>query len=175
MIQYRNNDKGNQANEEDALVRRVLIEECMHGKTIAGRRVYVAHWGNPSGSSLTSYFNTFVNMVYLRLEFTRAMRLKCPTAPFSEYDRFVRDRLYGDDGVVTIRRSSPVSFQNVVTEIRKMGVTIGHPTVANALPCEGSITDIVILKRRFAITPIALGQYRPQLDKTSIIEMNVGL
>jgi len=90
--------------DENALVRQVLMDEMVHTVQIANNLVYVKHRGNPSGNPLTVIINSLVGAYYLRLVWRMSceQRGRLDLRALKNYDKYVRDSIYGDDNIVAV-------------------------------------------------------------------------
>lgn len=81
--------------EQNALIRRMLMVEICEARHLLYDFVYTVYSSNPSGNGMTSIINSFVQLVMMYVVLVHD--LKIPSSDFAL-------AIYGDDGVVCIRR-----------------------------------------------------------------------
>jgi hypothetical protein len=86
---------------ENQLVRRVLAEGLFAGFRLAGRHLYKADHGMPSGTPLTAIGNSVINSFLMRCVFKLANYLHEPNELIN-FDGNVREKYYGDDNLLRV-------------------------------------------------------------------------
>ena len=86
----------------DDMVRKVLIDECIHTIQLARNSLYLTNQGNPSGNFMTIILNTFVNMCYLMFAWIKVAPSHLRN--FVSFRQWVRVACVGDDNIVSVER-----------------------------------------------------------------------
>jgi hypothetical protein len=79
-------------------MRRLLSDEIVHTNQLVFNTLYTTHQGNPSGNPLTVILNSMVNAMYLRTAYASLVGIGNKLS----YDNEVRDKIYGDDNIVSV-------------------------------------------------------------------------
>jgi hypothetical protein len=141
---------------ENAMVRRVLIEEAVHTVTVCGNLVYVKHQGLPSGFPLTADINSIVNWIYLGYCWRRIMRVhKKEWIHMEWFKQLVRAIVYGDDNVVAVHPKA-LEFYNhtsVSEEFQRIGINYTMADKGAASIPWQPIRELSFLKRGFVSHP----------------------
>jgi hypothetical protein len=152
---------------ENALVREVLLESCMHRNTIVGDCFYVAHWGNPSGGLLTPVFNGVAGALYVR-EFYAHLY---PDKNFSDFNNEVRDFNHGDDVVMTKSPLIEYDLAEYADRLSAIGVTV-TPARKDSSEIEWvDLSHVDFLKRKFVRLTMRPGIVFAALEETSMLKL----
>jgi hypothetical protein len=159
---------------ENKVVRRVLVESCMHRFAQAIDLLYQVFAGNPSGGGLTTHFNCFVNATYLRESWLAIQSI--PTTKVAElrtllrtFDDLFKDKNYGDDLLVATKASRSI-FKQMVDFLQTIGVVLTDADKSGGEFKIRKLEELTFLKHKFAWIP-ALRQYRGKFSLEDIHEM----
>jgi hypothetical protein len=139
-------------------VREVLFEELVNSRHIMNGVVYEWVGSNASGNPLTTVLNSWCNLVLLRyatLKCVDKMHIKLALPFLRDIDSHIRYMVYGDDNLISVRRSSP--FINLVTQnsltnaFDEMGLDYTDESKSGGeIDQNRSIYDVSFLKRKWA-------------------------
>lgn len=159
----------------NARIRRVLVEEMIHTRSFIGNFVYQKHGGMPSGSALTSIFNTIVHAIYTRCVFLIVMKKygHPELANMKTFNERVADSSLGDDGVVATDDVILQTFNRVTAAqaYTELGI---HCTDARKLEVLGRyepIESLTFLKRGWKRHPTYPDRMLAPIDVNSIYEL----
>jgi hypothetical protein len=133
-------------------------------------KVYVKLQGNPSGSRITTSFNSFVNRMYVVMSLLSVL----PEAYHTPY--FINNNLkifaHGDDHIVGFNKIIESYWNGHVLRDYMMSHNIGYTSSQKDgdLPLHRPLHDCYYLKSYFVYDKIS-GTYRAGLDKLVIQEM----
>lgn len=134
---------------ENAMQRRVYINEMIHTMQLVENCVYATHQGNPSGNPLTVIVNTIVNFLYLCCVFLEIY----PESSLEEFYEAVSVICYGDDVLFTVmEKFSKFHFNTVkdVLAVHGIGFTTDAKISENA-PDFVELDSVTFLKRGFRV------------------------
>jgi len=152
--------------EENATVRRVLMNTVFSSDHIANDHVHCFRQGNPSGIAVTVIVNCLVNMLLVRCAFEQLCGI--PANKFREYMDHV---CYGDDNIVAV---SPVARKNFTMRTyaewcEEIGITYTSVTKGAIEQDFVELEDLSYLKRDFFYRD-DLGLYVARGDQSLIRE-----
>jgi hypothetical protein len=126
---------------EASLIIKVIFEEIVHTMSRCGDLVYQKHTGNPSGCAVTSYLNSYLNMLIFFYSLARKNSSLCTAKNVLEN---VGLCMYGDDAVVVFRDGFSFGFQDLVDGAAAMGICM-----TNEMPEDRAypIKELPFLKR----------------------------
>jgi len=161
--------------EVNARVRRVLVEEMIHTRSFIGNFVYQKHGGMPSGSVLTSIFNSIVHAIYTRCCFLVVMKRygRQELANMKTFNDRVADSVLGDDGVVASDDDILRTFNRVTAAgvYSSWGIRYTDARKMEVLNRYERIDDLNFLKRGWARHPLYPDRYLAPINVHSIYEL----
>lgn len=161
--------------------RKVLMEDICNSRHVDSKG-RVTEWvgSNSSGNTLTSYINSWCNLVMLRYATLLILGIKDERKAYSflsKLDDHVRFAVYGDDNLIAINPSSEYYeklTQSAYTEaFAQMGMEYtdenkGHGEISQ----DRRISDVSFLKRSFETThPVKGRKYMMALAVPTCVEM----
>nr|WPR16630.1 MAG: RNA-dependent RNA polymerase [Pseudoscorpian picorna-like virus 6] len=158
--------------DENALIRRVLIDECIHTRAFAIDLAYEKHRGNPSGCAVTTVLNCFINAMLVRLAWMTDRRRRKLSVSLEIFDQTILDRNYGDDLVVVVKRDLDPGFDpnGLAEALLKFGVVITGAKKDGSIGWQ-PVKDLSFLKRSFVASDIYRGKMIGALAKDTIMEL----
>jgi hypothetical protein len=157
---------------ENMRIRRALILSCFSTDHIVGDVIYEALQGHPSGCALTAILNCVVNMILLRVAFTRTTLLT-----LNEFHKNILAKFYGDDNVVGVsehaaKRLDMFTFSKVM---KSLGFGYTSPDKKSEMKKFYSFNEISFLTNSIVFTEkldnFYIGKYLAVLDKETILEI----
>jgi len=144
--------------EENATVRRCLMEEMVHTRSMVGNVMYQKHRGMPSGTNLTAILNTVAHAVYTRISFLICMRKarRFDLISMEVYNKHVVCSMFGDDGIITATKFILKYFnrQAVARVYSDFGITCTDAEKTGVLRRTDNLQDLTFLKRKFVPHPV---------------------
>nr|QPN36945.1 polyprorein 2 [Goettingen Seco-like virus 2] len=160
---------------ENARVRNVLIEEMIHTWSYCGDFVFQKHVGMPSGTPLTSIFNTIVHAIYTRICYLIIMRRyqRKELASMRVFNQRVSDSDFGDDGIVTSDLDILRTFnrQTLSLVYAEFGIQYTSANKSNVLERYNEIGSLSYLKRGFIRHPTFPDRWLAPINPNSIFEL----
>jgi hypothetical protein len=156
--------------DEHIQKRDLLVTGCCFAPIFVLDKVYVKLQGNPSGSRITTSFNSFVNRMYVVMSLLSVL----PEAYHTPY--FINNNLkifaHGDDHIVGFNKIIESYWNGHVLRDYMMSHNIGYTSSQKdgELPLHRPLHDCYYLKSYFVYDKIS-GTYRAGLDKLVIQEM----
>jgi len=161
--------------ERNARIRRVLVEEMIHTRSFIGNFVYQKHGGMPSGSALTSIFNTIVHAIYTRCAFLVIMKRygRPELANMKTFNDRVADCSLGDDGVNASDDDILRTFNRVTCAklYAEWGIQCTDARKMDTLSRYESVDDLNFLKRGFKKHPVYPDRLLAPINVHSIHEL----
>lgn len=147
--------------EDDLLIMNSMIADVVHPLMACNGDLVMFHGTNPSGQNLTTYVNSIVNALYLRVCF------------FSKYNGDFRSNVaiatYGDDFIGSVNENCPdFHFGTIRDHLKTMGIIITLPDKKGDEGEYLSEEKCDFLKRRSRYVP-ELGHEVGVLDEKSIV------
>lgn len=134
-------------------IRNIMKYECCNSVHVCENLVYAQQSGSPSGSPITTYHNSVVNLIYIMCAYILAME-EAGKIELISYAAFVENVyvcVYGDDMIVSVktpaRDFNMNSFQRIFNEFN-IKVT-GSAKTNDELPPFIRIEEAEFLKRMF--------------------------
>nr|QQN90111.1 polyprotein [Soybean thrips iflavirus 2] len=145
------------ATMEDTLSRRVLAEENVNSIHQMFNLLYHTCGGAPSGNPLTAIINSLVNCLYIRMAWREITGMA-----FTEYYRYVRLVVYGDDLIMSVHPLLIGKFNNRSIQAFFSKYQIKYTDIDKGdgqirLYC--TIEEASFLKRTFLPHPTRAGQF----------------
>jgi len=161
--------------EHNAQIRRVLVEEMIHTRSFIGNFVFQKHGGMPSGSALTSIFNTIVHAIYTRCCYLVVMkRYGHPElANMKTFNDRVADSSLGDDGVVAADDALLQIFNRVTCAkvYAEWGIECTDARKMHTLSRYETVEDLTFLKRGWLPHPKFPDRMLAPINVNSIYEL----
>jgi len=95
---------------ENKNVRDALLHDIAHSCVLALNVAYQDHQGNPSGNGITGPLNCFINACMIRIVWMEYRRQRGLSDSLELFEDMMRDRNYGDDLVVGVKRNLDPTF-----------------------------------------------------------------
>nr|QXV86372.1 polyprotein [Iflaviridae sp.] len=152
-------------NEENMVIRRVMVYEIISAYHLCGNVVYTAPCGIPSGSPITAPLNCMVNSIYLRIAWKY-----CTNLSFHDMRVHTAIITYGDDVIMSVSEEVKEIFNTATigkflgkykitfTDVNKVGEVIPYRL----------LRDATFLKRSFRQHPTRAGEWLAPIDEISI-------
>jgi len=155
---------------ENQDLRRLLAHELLHPHHLAGNTVYRMYCGIPSGFPLTVELNSLVNCLYMRYVWKVGTK-----RPLSDFNRYVRLLVYGDDLVINVadKVKDQFDFFTVQRTLASHNVifTDSSKQSRDSSKKFESLHEITFLKRSFVKHPSRANFWLGPLPEQSIYEM----
>jgi hypothetical protein len=156
--------------DEHSQKRDMLVNGCCFAPMFVLDKVYVKLQGNPSGSRLTTSFNSFVNRMYVVMSMLHALPRKCHTQQFFRVN--MKMYAHGDDHIIGF--SDQIREYWSALYLRDFMLSHGIDYTSSTKDAElgptRDLMDCYYLKSYF-IYDMESGTYRAGLDKSVIQEM----
>jgi len=144
LVEYFYRDEEDHQNR--MLIRTVLFDEIVHTIMLVGNTVFAKHGSDPSGTTLTTVINTFVNYMILAYSFLKMApplykSMKC-------FVENVRPKMFGDDNIVAVnpRVLFFYNLEYIVQFLRPYGIELkDSKKTGNILPFQ-KIEELDFLK-----------------------------
>jgi len=136
--------------EENAVIRRTLMEEMIHTMHICMNSVYGSVKGDPSGNNITVVLTTIGNIMYMRMAYLLLAWERNEGLSLVDYHNNVEEVAYGDDNILAITPSTLTWFNQKTMSIalKLYGVTYTDPEKKGITEC-ARLDDVTFLKRGF--------------------------
>jgi len=150
--------------------RALLVDGCCFAPMFVLDKVYVKLQGNPSGSRLTTSFNSFTNRMYVVMSILNSMPRSQWTIDF--FRKNIKIYAHGDDHIIGFSDKIREKWSALVLRdfMLQHGIDYTSSTKDAELTPTRALMDCYYLKSYFVYDKQS-GQYRAGLDKTVIQEM----
>lgn len=161
--------------------RRVLMEDICNSRHVDSKgRVIEWVGSNSSGNTLTSYINSWCNLIMLRYATLLILGIKDPREAYkflANIDDHVKFAVYGDDNLIAVKPSSPyfnkLAQAAYTSAFAEMGLEYTDENKGSGeIDQNRHIGDVSFLKRSFEAThPIKGRKYMMALAVSTCLEM----
>ena len=137
-----------------AIAREALFMQGFSAKRIAGRVLYQANGGMPSGTPGTAVFNSLANEILFAYVFEVLRREHAPAQLIAHYHRLVAFTAYGDDHIAAVSALVPwFNMINIAKVFGSMNIEYTSADKSTSVFSEAYVSekDLTYLKRRFVV------------------------
>lgn len=152
-----------EANEEDSLIRRVLMRTLVFSYHILDDIIFMLFGGNPSGNILTTILNGMVFQIMIRLFYIENI-----CKDLTNYDKNLDVWNYGDDNMVIFLRGLHYTMEDARRFFWKYGMTYTPADKSAIEDIMIPFDDMTFLKRKWVVVE---GEVMAPIERQVILEI----